>query len=114
MAEWPWEARATASPRTAAECPAPERYMDRAIPEILVTITVITVTVLITPLLSVFSILYPYPCYGYPVEIWYGGVLSDWSDSSNSYPEQSYPAYVNPPLTIRARCWPAAGDQSAE
>jgi hypothetical protein len=38
-----------------------------------------------------------YPYYGYPVGIWYGGVLSDWSDSSNSYPEQSYPAYVNPP-----------------
>ena len=49
MAEWPWEGRATASRRTAAGCPAPERYVDRAIPEILVTITVITVTVLIIP-----------------------------------------------------------------
>lgn len=35
---------------------------------------------------------YGYPYYGFPVGIWYGGVLSDWSDSSNSYP-----AYVNPP-----------------
>ena len=30
---------------------------------------------------------YGYPYFGYPVGIWYGGVLSDWSDSSNSYPE---------------------------
>ena len=40
---------------------------------------------------------YRYPYYAYPVGIWYGGVLSGWSDSSNSYPEPSYPAYVNPP-----------------
>lgn len=38
-----------------------------------------------------------YPYYGYPYFGYYGGGLSDWSDSSNSYPEQSYPAYVNPP-----------------
>jgi hypothetical protein len=37
-----------------------------------------------------------YPYYGYSYFGYYGGGLSDWSDSSNSYPEQSYPAYVNP------------------
>ena len=47
MAEWPWEARAEAWSRTVAGCPPPERCMVRAIPEILVTITIITVIVLI-------------------------------------------------------------------
>ena len=54
-----------------------------------------------------------YPYFGYPVGIWYGGVLSDWSDSSNSYPEQPYLAYVNPPFE-RVAGYTAAGDQPAE
>ena len=64
--------------------------MDRVIPEILVTITIITVTAYYPRYSRYYR--YGYPYYGYPVGIWYGGVLSGWSDSSNSYP-----AYVNPP-----------------
>ena len=42
-------------------------------------------------------VLYKYPFFRFPVGIWFGGGLSGWGDSWNSDPEQSSPAYVNPP-----------------